>query len=174
MKKREVFIIALLLAVAAAGAVLIVSKLDKPARPSGTTASAAAPAASEPSAPLPEPGTVYLDKENNVSATVGVAAGDGEMQEEPEDAPPSPKPEEPAPYPTPTEEPGAVPEEPGKIGYEEFYALTPEQKDAFLNSFESYEAFYEWLTAAQSEFAQAHPDFEIGPGGMIDLSQFGQ
>ena len=146
MKKKEVFIIVLLLAVAAAGAVLIVSKLDKPARPSGTTASAAAPAASEPSAPLPEP----------------------------EDAPPSPKPEEPAPYPTPTEEPGAVPEEPGKTGYEEFYALTPEQKDAFLNSFESYEAFFEWLTAAQSEFAQAHPDFEIGPGGMIDLSQFGQ
>lgn len=61
--------------------------------------------------------------------------------------------------------------EPGKMTYETFYALSPEQKDEYLNSFESYGDFFLWLIAAQEEFRQEHPEIEIGPDGTIDLSK---
>ncbi len=81
-------------------------------------------------------------------------------------------PQKPGSSPEPTAAP--MPEEPAKCSYEVFYALSPEQKDAFLHSFESYDAFYEWLVAAQAEFAKLHPEIEIGPDGTIDLSKLGQ
>ena len=83
---------------------------------------------------------------------------------------PSPSPS-PSPVPSPSPSPSAEPQPPAKCSYEVFYALSPEEKDAFLESFESYQAFYEWLIAAQAEFKQLHPDIEIGPGSSIDLSE---
>lgn len=122
--------------------------------------------------PLPEPGTVVLDPEKGISATFGVAEGDAEeVEEEEPTATPTPTA---APSPTASPTPVPVPEDPAQTAYELFYAMSPEQKDAFLNSFESYEAFYEWLVAAQAEFKEKHPDIEIGPGGVIDLSEYAQ
>lgn len=70
-------------------------------------------------------------------------------------------------------EPSSVPlpEDLNTFGYAEFHALSPEQKDEFLHSFEDYEAFYNWYVAAQAAFVKEHPDIEIGPDGSIDLSE---
>lgn len=57
------------------------------------------------------------------------------------------------------------------LKWEEFYALAPEQKDAYLKSFGDYEKFYDWMVKAQAEFKTDHPDIEIGADGSIDLSK---
>lgn len=57
------------------------------------------------------------------------------------------------------------------LKWEEFYALSAEQKDAYLNSFGDYEKFYNWMKKAQAEFKTDHPDIEIGADGSIDLSK---
>lgn len=57
------------------------------------------------------------------------------------------------------------------LKWEEFYALAPEQKDAYLKSFGDYEKFYDWMVKAQAEFKTDHPDIEIGADGTIDLSK---
>ena len=43
----------------------------------------------------------------------------------------------------------------GKITYEEYHAMTGEQQAAFINSFESYDAFFEWYNAAEQEYKEA-------------------
>ena len=50
-------------------------------------------------------------------------------------------------------------------------SLTPEQKDAYKDSFVSLDAFYNWLVAAQEEYNNQPSDvILIGPGDVIDLS----
>ena len=120
--------------------------------------------------PLPDPVTVVLDPEKGISATFGVAEGDAEEVEEEE---PSATPTA-APSPTASPTPVPVPEDPAQTAYELFYAMSPEQKDEFMHSFESMDAFYEWLVAAQAEFEEKHPEIEIGPNGVIDLSEYAQ
>lgn len=174
MKKRNIIIIAALLVIALVAVVLFVGG-GKTQRPSESAEKLdAAQTEVTPEETMPEPGTVYLDEDKEISATLGVAKGDGAPveDEEPEDTAPAPTPSAtPAPSPSPTEPQSQGPVTPALTEYEVFYALSPEQKDAFLNSFESYEAFYEWLIAAQAEYAAVHPEIEIGPGGTIDLSQ---
>lgn len=53
--------------------------------------------------------------------------------------------------------------------WDAFLALSPEEQDAFMKSFENPEAFTEWMLAAQAEWAAAHPMEEIGPGDVIDF-----
>ena len=53
--------------------------------------------------------------------------------------------------------------------WDEFLAMTPEEQDAFMQSFESLEAFKDWMVAAQQEWAAAHPAEEIGPGDVIHI-----
>lgn len=141
------------------------------------------PGTTEEEEPLPESGTAYIDKD--VSVTIGVAEGDGNWEEEePEPShsggqsssseeptdPDQPEQEQPEQGGETPSDPPVTPE--GKtLKYEEFYALSPEQKDAYLNSFADYGAFYEWLIVAQQQFTKDHPDIEIGPGGSIDLSK---
>lgn len=144
------------------------------------------PGTTEEEEPLPESGTAYIDKENDVSVTIGVAVGDGireeeetepshsggqsSSSEEPTDPDQPEQPEQPEQGGETPSDPPVTPE--GKtLKYEEFYALSPEQKDAYLNSFADYGAFYEWLIVAQQQFTKEHPDIEIGPGGSIDLSK---
>ena len=55
--------------------------------------------------------------------------------------------------------------------YDEFLSKSPEEQDEFMKSFESPEAFTEWLLNAQREWAEAHQAEEIGPGGVIDLGK---
>lgn len=142
------------------------------------------PGTTEEEEPLPESGTAYIDKD--VSVTIGVAEGDGNWEEE------EPEPSHSGGQSSSSEEPTEPdqpeqPEQPGQGGetpsdppvtpegktlkYEEFYALSPEQKDAYLNSFADYGAFYEWLIVAQQQFTKDHPDIEIGPNGSIDLTK---
>ena len=53
--------------------------------------------------------------------------------------------------------------------WDTFLAMTPEEQDEFMLSFESLEAFTEWMTTAQKEWAVAHPAEEIGPGDVIHI-----
>ena len=132
--------------------------------------------------PLPESGTAYIDKENDVSVTIGVAEGDSVLEEDEDEPEPTQTGEQPtsAEEPTDPQEPeqgGETPSDPPvtpertTLKYEEFYALSPEEKDAYLNSFGDYNAFFNWYVAAQEQFTKEHPDIEIGPGGTIDLSK---
>lgn len=174
MKKRNIIIIALVIAVLIAAVLLLV----KPGAQSESKEPSAQAKASEkqtekqtntkPATSLPESGTVYLDENKKISASFGVAEGDGAIEEEdePENVQASEKPETENKLP-----PVPMPEEPAKSSYEEFYALSPEQKDEFMHSFDSLDDFYDWLTAAQAEFKNLHPEIEIGPGGVIDLSK---
>lgn len=79
----------------------------------------------------------------------------------PSDTKPDSKPD------TPTDTPDASQD----LKWEEFYALSPEQKDAYLDSFDDYEKFFSWMTKAQERFKTEHPEAEIGPDGSIDLSK---
>lgn len=53
--------------------------------------------------------------------------------------------------------------------WDEFLAMTPEEQDAFMQSFETVEDFKDWMVAAQKEWAAAHPMEEIGPGDVIHI-----
>ena len=53
--------------------------------------------------------------------------------------------------------------------WDDFLALSPEEQDAFMHSFENLDAFTEWMVAAQKEWAAAHPTEEIGPGDVIHI-----
>ena len=57
------------------------------------------------------------------------------------------------------------------LKWEEYYALSPEQRDAYIDSFGDDEKFYNWMKKAQAEFKTDHPDIEIGADGSIDLSK---
>ena len=57
----------------------------------------------------------------------------------------------------------------GWTDWDTFLAMTPEEQDEFMLSFESMEAFTEWMTTAQKEWAAAHPTEEIGPGDVIHI-----
>lgn len=59
------------------------------------------------------------------------------------------------------------------LKWEEFYALSAEQKDAYLESFGDYQKFYDWMVKAQEQFKTEHPTIEIGADGSIDLSKLG-
>ncbi|MDO4983936.1 MAG: hypothetical protein Q4E35_10370, partial [Eubacteriales bacterium] len=56
--------------------------------------------------------------------------------------------------------------------YEWFMSLSAAEKDAFMDSFGSMEAFYQWLVTAQAEYESRQPEaIEIKPGETIDLSK---
>ena len=160
MKKKNIIIIVLAIVIVAAIVLTVVLCSGKQ---SGDKSGKSDPAV--------EPGTAYLDKDKQTSVTVGVAETDGDREEEDVDGPAASQSSSSSSAPQPTATPVPMPEDPEKCSYELFCALSPEQKDEFLNSFESYDAFYEWLIAAQEEYKTQHPDVEIGPGGVIDLSE---
>lgn len=72
-----------------------------------------------------------------------------------------------------TEQPSAGETEPpavsGITALEEFEALSPAEKDAFMESFDSIEDFTAWLVQAQAEYAANHPTEEIGADGVIQI-----
>lgn len=65
-----------------------------------------------------------------------------------------------------------MPDEYLQTAYGIFLELSPEEKDAFINSFGSMEAFYEWLVPAQAEYKNRQSEtIEIGSGSALDLSK---
>ena len=53
--------------------------------------------------------------------------------------------------------------------WDAFLALSPREQDEFMKSFDSVEAFTEWMVAAQREWAAAHPAEEIPADGTITI-----
>lgn len=52
--------------------------------------------------------------------------------------------------------------------YEQFQNMSPEQQQAYMESFESIEAFFEWLNEAKEAYEKANPPIEVG-SGTIDI-----
>ena len=78
----------------------------------------------------------------------------GEESEDPEEEP------EQTPTPTTTE---------AWTAWDSFLALSPQAQDEFMKSFDSVEAFTEWMLAAQREWAAVHQPEEIPPDGSITI-----
>lgn len=69
----------------------------------------------------------------------------------------------------------SVPAEPAETvakttEYEWFHALSGEEQEAYMDSFDSIAAFFEWYNAAKAEYEELHPSIEVGDGN-IDLGQ---
>ena len=60
---------------------------------------------------------------------------------------------------------------PGELTYEQFRDLTPSQQQAYQETFESIEAFFEWYNAAKDAYDEANPPILIGPDGVVDLNK---
>lgn len=60
---------------------------------------------------------------------------------------------------------------PGELDYLGFYALTEDQQDAYIESFESLAAFNKWFNEARAEYESQLPEDEI-INGEIDLDKY--
>lgn len=54
--------------------------------------------------------------------------------------------------------------------YEWFNALPGEEQEAYMQSFESIAAFFEWYNAAKAEYDELHPSIDVGDA-YIDLGE---
>lgn len=54
--------------------------------------------------------------------------------------------------------------------YEIFQAMTPSEQQAYMESFESIDAFFDWYDQAKSEHEAANPSIDVGNGN-IDLDE---
>lgn len=91
-----------------------------------------------------------------------------------DDKPTDNKPADTKPDSKPDTEPDTKPDTPDAsqdLKWEEYYALTPEQQDAYFDSFSDYKEFQKWMKKAQEQFKEEHPTIEIGADGSIDLSK---
>lgn len=57
----------------------------------------------------------------------------------------------------------------GQMEYEKFRDMKAAEQQAFLESFESLDAFFEWYNRVKEEYAAAHPSIEIGEDGVVDM-----
>lgn len=85
----------------------------------------------------------------------------------------------------PTEAPTEAPEEPSEAPdaggnaapevvhteYEKYMNMSGAEQKAFMESFDSIEAFFAWLNQAQAEYEALHPEIEVGSGGTVDLTK---
>jgi len=124
---------------------------------------------------LPEDGTVPTGPANG--------AGVGERDDSEDDAPPpetaEPKPStEPSTEPTtePSTEPSTAPvdppeenSDPANITYSQFTAMSPEEQEAFIDSFPSLRDYINWFNTAKAK--EADQDKVILDGNEIDLGK---
>ena len=61
--------------------------------------------------------------------------------------------------------------EEGQMEYEKFRDMKAAEQQAFLESFESLDAFFEWYNRVKEEYAAAHPSIEIGEDGVVDMGE---
>lgn len=57
-----------------------------------------------------------------------------------------------------------------ELDYETFQELSPADQQAYMEKFESMEAFFEWYSAEKEAYEEAHPSIEID-GEEIDLEE---
>lgn len=50
--------------------------------------------------------------------------------------------------------------------YEKYNAMSGEEQEAFIDSFESIQAFMDWYNAAKAEYDALHPGIDIGDGNI--------
>ena len=58
---------------------------------------------------------------------------------------------------------------PDPITYEEYEAMTPEERSNYYDAFENYEDFFAWYNAAKEKYDEDHKLPEIGEDGEIDI-----
>ena len=58
----------------------------------------------------------------------------------------------------------------GKMTYEKYIALSPEEQQKYYNSFASVEAFFNWLNAAKAEYEANRDEIEVD--GEIDIGDY--
>lgn len=61
-----------------------------------------------------------------------------------------------------------LPDNTVKYTYKEYVKLTPAQQDAYIKSFESIKAFFDWYEKAKEEYEKNNPPIDVGDGN-IDL-----
>ena len=69
-----------------------------------------------------------------------------------------------------TNQPTGDPTKPGSLTYAQYIALTTAQQQAYFQSFDSVDAFYDWLDAAEAAY-EAGRDTVTGDG-TLDLGDF--
>lgn len=77
--------------------------------------------------------------------------------------------------PAPTSAPAESPENnaitaPSATAYEQYNAMSGDEQIAFMESFDSVDAFVAWYNAAQAEYNASRPAIEV-EGGVIDMSE---
>lgn len=108
---------------------------------------------------------VVRETEPEVNKATIITEEDESTEETTEEEDPS-ETEETAPLETvPVEDIGTVVEE--KTEYEKLMEMSGEEQQAFMESFESLDAFFAWLEAAKAEYEAKNPGIEIGGDGII-------
>ena len=59
------------------------------------------------------------------------------------------------------------------LTYEEFWAMSGKEQQAYYESFDSVDDFFAWYNAAKAEHEAAHPGIDAGDGE-IDLGELGK
>lgn len=134
----------------------------------------------EPDAPAhTEPGST--SPQGNTAATEHTTAPADPTQdsintENPFDFPSEPEETESEPVPSvPVESepevtaPEVIDPEDGEMTYRKFHDMTPSQQQAYVESFESLDAFFLWYSAAQEQYEKENPPIIIDGNGQIDL-----
>lgn len=60
-------------------------------------------------------------------------------------------------------------EQDGEITYEEYMAMSGKDQEAYMKSFESIAAFFDWFNAVKDKYEKENPSIEIGDGP-IDMN----
>ena len=64
----------------------------------------------------------------------------------------------------------AIQEAQAPTDYETYLAMSGEEQQAFVESFDSMEAFFAWFTAAKEEYESTHQDIEINGDEVIKFN----
>lgn len=112
----------------------------------------------------------FEDENGNSIEEEAAAATDGATEPEETEEPTEPA-TEPSESATDPSEPEAT-EDDGEMTYEKYMSLSAAEQYAFMNSFESIDAFFEWFNAAKAAYEASRNEIEIGDGS-FDLGELG-
>ena len=118
-------------------------------------------------APAPGQDDVNPAEDGEVTKPTAPAVQDATEPSHPEDE------DTPQPSTKPTEEPSqpstAPTEEDKPMDYQTFHAMSGAEQQAFQQSFESLDEFFEWYNDAKEAYEKANPPIEVGGDGVIDM-----